>query len=96
MKTTPILGDEVRTATGSRLGRIDDVLVDLDSGSVTHVLVTFEHVLGLHEQRFAVRPEALTMGDMDPADGASGRGPVVLDVDPDALVSPETATLLLV
>ena len=85
----PLLGGQVVTAAGSPLGHVDDVIFDLNSGTVSHVLVIFEHVLGLDRRRFAVRPEALSVPERT-------EDALVLDVDPDDLVSPDTATLLLV
>jgi sporulation protein YlmC with PRC-barrel domain len=80
------LGDRVTSPTGAPLGEVDDVIVDTATGSVSHVLITFDHVLGLEAKRFAVRPDALT--HRDPV--------IVLDAEPETLVSPQTATLLLV
>ena len=85
----PLVGGQIVNSAGSPLGHVDDVIVDLDSGTVSHVLVTLEHVLGLEQRRFAVRPEALSMP-------VRAHEAIVLDVDAEELVCPETATLLLV
>lgn len=88
--TQPTTGDRVVTSAGTSIGAVDDVLVDLERGIVSHVMVRFEHVLGLEDHRFAVRPEAFTFA-------MRGENTILtLDIDPGSLVCPDTATLLLV
>ena len=49
-----LVGANVENPSGERLGTIDDVVIDLDSGKVTYAAVGVGGVLGMGEKLFAV------------------------------------------
>jgi sporulation protein YlmC with PRC-barrel domain len=70
-RMTKILGTEVRTKSGDKVGDIKDVVVD-DAGNVKLAIVSTGGFLGLGDTMHAVPWEALTLGTRDDR---------VLDVD---------------
>src|SRR5262245_1280011 len=59
-----LTGDKVVNAAGEDLGKIEDFMLDVESGRIRYAVLSFGGVLGLGSKLFAVPPEALTV-DMD-------------------------------
>lgn len=79
LSATAITGDQVRNSGGEDLGKIEEVMVDLDSGRVAYVVLSFGGFLGIGDKLFAVPWEALTIN--------SEEHEFVLNVDKQMLVN---------
>ena len=49
-----IIGDEVKNMEGETLGRVEDLMLDVEGGKIEYAVVTHGGVLGLGEKMFAV------------------------------------------
>ena len=47
-------GDSVRNAAGENLGKVDEIMIDIPSGRVSYVVLSFGGVLGLGNKLFAI------------------------------------------
>jgi len=54
-----VAGDSVRNANGDDLGRLEDLVIDVESGRVNYAVLSFGGYLGLGGKLFAVPWEAL-------------------------------------
>lgn len=54
-----VAGDSVRNANGVDLGRIEDLVIDVESGRINYAVLSFGGFLGLSGRLFAVPWEAL-------------------------------------
>ncbi|MHB1034170.1 MAG: PRC-barrel domain-containing protein [Pirellulales bacterium] len=77
MSAHTIMGDPVRTLKGEKLGQIEDVTFDLDSGRIAYGIVSLEEVLGTTDRFFAVPWQALQWRYEDNS--------FTLDADPERL-----------
>ena len=68
-----LAGDAVVNTAGEKLGKIEDFMLDVESGRIRYAVLSFGGVLGIGNQLFAVPPEALAF------DAANER--LILDVD---------------
>lgn len=77
--TTPLLsastltGDKVVNAQGEDLGKVEDLMIDLENGRVRYAVLSFGGFMGMGDKLFAIPPEALRV------DAENER--LVLDVD---------------
>ena len=64
---TPILsastlaGDKVRNTQGDNLGKIEEFMLDMDSGRIAYAVLSFRGVLSIGDKLFAVPPDALRL-----------------------------------
>jgi sporulation protein YlmC with PRC-barrel domain len=72
-----LTGDTVFNAAGDHLGKIEDFMLDVESGRIRYAVLSFGGVLGIGNKLFAVPPEALVV-DTD-------RKCLVLDVEREQL-----------
>jgi sporulation protein YlmC with PRC-barrel domain len=56
-----ITGDKVRNAAGEDLGKIEELMVDLDNARIAYAVLSFGGVLGKGNKLFAIPMEALTV-----------------------------------
>lgn len=56
-----LAGDKVVNAAGEDLGKIEDFMLDVESGRIRYAVLSFGGVLGIGSKLFAVPPEALTV-----------------------------------
>jgi sporulation protein YlmC with PRC-barrel domain len=61
MSADTLKGDKVRNLAGEDLGKIEDFMLDMDTGRVRYAVLSFGGVLGMGNKFFAVPPEALTI-----------------------------------
>ncbi len=54
LSASTIKSDTVRNPQGEELGKIEEVMIDLDYGRVAYVCLSFGGILGLGEKLFAV------------------------------------------
>ena len=77
LSASTLSGDKVCNPEGENLGKIEDFMIDIDSGRIRYAVLSFGGVLGMNNKLFAVPPESLTV------DREHHR--MVLDVDKDTL-----------
>jgi sporulation protein YlmC with PRC-barrel domain len=77
LSCSDLTGMDVRNSRGEDLGRIKDVMLDIQSGKIQYLVVSFGGFLGIGDKYFAVPLQAI---QLDPVDEF-----VLLDVDKDRL-----------
>ena len=77
LSASTLTGDSVRNPQGESLGKIEDLMIDLDYGQIAYAVLSFGGLLGFGDKLFAVPWGAMTL-DMDSHE-------FVLDVDKDKL-----------
>lgn len=60
LKATEIIGKEVTDASGKKLGKVDELAVDVESGRVSLVLLNVGGVLGVGGKTVAIPPRSFT------------------------------------
>jgi len=68
-----LAGDRVRNSAGEDLGKVEEIMIDLASGRVAYVVLSFGGFLGIGDKLFAVPWSALRIDE--------GEHQFVLDVD---------------
>ena len=54
-------GDSVRNLAGDDLGKVQDIMLDVDDGSIAYAVLSFGGFLGMGEKLFAVPWKALVL-----------------------------------
>jgi sporulation protein YlmC with PRC-barrel domain len=61
MSALTVTGDSVKNSAGEDLGRIEDLVIDMESGRVNYAVLSFGGFLGVGGKLFAVPWEALEL-----------------------------------
>ena len=61
MSALTVTGDSVKNSAGEDLGRIEDLVIDVQSGRVNYAVLSFGAFLGVGGKLFAVPWEALEL-----------------------------------
>ena len=61
LSTTAIIGDSVVNRAGEKLGKIEELMLDLEKGRVAYAVLSFGGILGMGEKLFAIPFEALKL-----------------------------------
>jgi len=77
LSTAVVIGDSVVNRTGENLGKIEELMLDLETGRVAYAVLSFGGFLGMGEKLFAVPFEALKLD--------ASREHFTLDVNKDKL-----------
>lgn len=77
LSASTITGDDVRNLDGDKLGHIEELVIDLDSGRVNYAVLSSGGFLGVGDKLFAIPWDLLTI-DTDNKD-------VVLDLSKETL-----------
>jgi sporulation protein YlmC with PRC-barrel domain len=77
LSASTLTGDTVRNSKGEDLGKIEELMIDVDRGRIAYAVLSFGGFLGMGDKLFAIPWEALTI------DFAEHE--FVLDVDKDLL-----------
>jgi len=64
LTASSIIGDKVFNKTGDDLGKIMDIMLNMDDGNIEYVIIAFGGFMGMREKYFAVPFEALVL-DVD-------------------------------
>jgi len=56
-----LIGDNVRNNEGEDLGKLEEIMIDLDEGRVAYAVLSFGGFLGMGNKLFAIPWEALTV-----------------------------------
>lgn len=59
LSASTMMGDSVRNPQGEDLGKVEDLVVDLDAGCIAYAVLSFGRYLGRRDKHFAVPWEAL-------------------------------------
>jgi sporulation protein YlmC with PRC-barrel domain len=54
LSATALFGDKVVNPRNEELGRIEELMIDLDSGRVAYAILSFGGILGLGDKLFAI------------------------------------------
>lgn len=49
-----LIGDEIENQEGEKLGKLEDIMVDLQSGKIAYAVLSFGGFLGMGEKLFAL------------------------------------------
>jgi sporulation protein YlmC with PRC-barrel domain len=63
LSASTLSGDKVFNLAGEDLGKIEDFMLDMESGRIAYAVLSFGGVLGVGDKLFAVPPEALTLDE---------------------------------
>jgi sporulation protein YlmC with PRC-barrel domain len=77
LSATAVIGDSVVNRAGENLGKIEELMLDLEKGRIAYAVLSFGGFMGMGEKLFAIPFEALRL---DPS-----REHFTLDVDKDKL-----------
>ncbi|MEZ4522153.1 MAG: PRC-barrel domain-containing protein [Thermomicrobiales bacterium] len=61
LSATTIIGDSVVNAAGEDLGKIEELMIDLDHNRVAYAVLSFGGFLGIGDKLFAVPMESLAL-----------------------------------
>lgn len=59
LSATTMIGDDVRSPSGEDLGKIEEIMIDVNSGSVAYAVLSFGGFLGMGDKLFALPWETL-------------------------------------
>jgi sporulation protein YlmC with PRC-barrel domain len=77
MAADTLQGDEVVNPQGEKLGKIEDIMLDVGSARIAYAVLSFGGILGIGEKLFAIPWSALTLDTVQQC--------FVLDIAPDQL-----------
>ena len=77
MSALTVAGDSVKNSAGENLGRIEDLVIDVQSGRVNYAVLSFGAFLGVAGKLFAVPWEALEL-DADARQRTTCAGDVIV------------------
>jgi sporulation protein YlmC with PRC-barrel domain len=61
LSATSIIGDDVKNSAGEDLGRLEDVMLDVNDGRISYGVLTFGGFLGMGNKLFAIPWSALVL-----------------------------------
>jgi len=61
LSASSLTGDGVVNPQGEDLGKVEEIMIDINSGKVAYVVLSFGGFLGLGEKLFAIPWEAMTI-----------------------------------
>ncbi|MBW4641374.1 MAG: PRC-barrel domain-containing protein [Gloeocapsa sp. UFS-A4-WI-NPMV-4B04] len=61
LTATSVIGDQVENPKGEHLGRIKDIMLDVQRGSIAYVVLEYGGFMGLREKLFAIPFDALEL-----------------------------------
>jgi len=63
MSASSLIGDKVVNTQGEDLGKIEEFMIDLNSGCVAYAVLSFGGFLGLGDKLFAIPIQALSLDE---------------------------------
>lgn len=86
LRSTDIIGTQVRNSQGEKLGQIENLVLDLNSGQIRYAALSFGGFLGIGDKLFAVPWKSLEMRvESDRDNNRDGHRFFVLNVDKERL-----------
>lgn len=77
LPATDLTGTKVQNLQGENIGKIQDLMIDLDSGHILYTVLSFGGFMGIGDDYFAIPMEALVFSDHDDV--------IKLDIDKETL-----------
>jgi sporulation protein YlmC with PRC-barrel domain len=65
LSASTLKGDRVVNRQGEDLGKIEDLMIDLDRGRIAYAVLSFGGILGLGDKLFAIPWEALSVDTVE-------------------------------
>lgn len=62
---TDLTGTKVQNLQGENIGKIQDLMIDLESGRILYTVLSFGGFMGIGDNYFAIPMEALVFSDQD-------------------------------
>lgn len=59
LSASTIIGDEIQNSQGEKLGKLEEIMINLDSGKIAYAVLSFGGFLGMGEKLFALPWEKL-------------------------------------
>ena len=81
LSASTLIGDSVKNTAGEDLGKIKDIMLDVDEGRIAYAVLSFGGFLGLGDKLFAVPWNALRLDAPDHS--------FIFDVDKETLKAAE-------
>jgi sporulation protein YlmC with PRC-barrel domain len=63
LSASTLEGDSVKNAAGEKLGKVDEIMIDITSGRVAYAVLSFGGALGIGNKLFAVPWSAMTVDE---------------------------------
>ncbi len=63
MSASTLVGDAVVNARGEDLGKLEEIMIHVDSGKVAYAVLSFGGFLGMGDKLFAIPWEALSLDE---------------------------------
>ncbi len=63
MSASTLIGDTVVNAQGEDLGKVEEIMLHIDSGKIAYAVLSFGGFLGIGDKLFAIPWEALTLDE---------------------------------
>lgn len=73
LSASTLEGDKVKNPAGETLGKLDEVMIDLESGRIEYCVLSFGGILGMGTKLFAVPWQALRVDQDDKS--------LIMDID---------------
>jgi len=54
LSATTMIGDEVKNPAGEKLGEVEEIMLDVDSGRISYAVLSFGGLLGIGDKLFAI------------------------------------------
>ncbi len=67
LSASSLSGDKVKNTSGESLGKVDELMIDLETGRVAYVVLSYGGVLGMGNKLFAVPWNAFRIDEDDKA-----------------------------
>ena len=77
LSSSSLIGDSVKNPQGEDLGSVEEIMIDLSSGSVAYVVLSAGGVLGMGDSYFAIPWQMVSVDTDDHA--------LVVDIDKDTV-----------
>lgn len=61
LSASTLIGDDIRDPAGEDLGKLKDIMIDINSSRIAYAVVTFGGFLGLGNKQFAIPWDALSV-----------------------------------
>jgi sporulation protein YlmC with PRC-barrel domain len=61
LSATTMIGDQVVNSQGEDLGKLEELMIDLDEGKIAYAVLSFGGFLGMGDKLFAIPWDALTV-----------------------------------
>ncbi len=63
MSASTLIGDTVVNARGEDLGKVEEIMLHIDSGKIAYAVLSFGGFIGIGDKLFAIPWEALTLDE---------------------------------